>query len=141
MYQQKTKETDQSVLEFIEKIEHPRRKEEAYQLLDLFSEASGHPAKMWGPSIIGFGSIHYKYPTGHEGDMALVGFSPRKAKISIYSMLDADKKQAFLDRLGKHSAGVGCIYVNRLTDIELPVLQELLVATIKDLETRYPNEE
>ena len=99
MYQQKTKETDQSVLEFIEKIEHPRRKEEAYQLLDLFSEASGHPAKMWGPSIIGFGSIHYKYPTGHEGDMALVGFTPRKAKISIYSMLDADKKQAFLTAL------------------------------------------
>jgi hypothetical protein len=73
--------------------------------------------------------------------MALVGFSPRKVKISIYSMLDADKKQAFLDRLGKYSAGVGCIYVNRLTDIELPVLHELLVATIKDLETRYPNEE
>jgi len=140
VYENKTKATDQSVVDFIGQIEHPRRKEEAYQLLELFAETSGYPAKMWGPSIIGFGSVHYKYATGHEGDMGLVGFSPRKAKISIYSMLEAEKKQEFLDRLGKHTSGVGCIYVNRLTDINLVVLKELLLATIEDLQARYPKE-
>jgi hypothetical protein len=141
VYENKTKATDQSVVDFIEQIEHPRRKEEAYQLLELFAETSGYPAKMWGPSIIGFGSVHYKYATGHEGDMGLVGFSPRKAKISIYTMLEAEKKQLFLDRLGKHTSGVGCIYVNRLTDIDLLVLKEMLLATIEDLQARYPKEE
>jgi hypothetical protein len=80
VYELKTKENDNSVLEFIEQIEHPRKKEDAYRLLDLFTETTGYPAKMWGPSIIGFGSYHYKYDSGHEGDAPLVGFSPRKRR-------------------------------------------------------------
>jgi hypothetical protein len=84
MYELKTKENDSSVLEFIESVDNPKKKEDAYKLLDIFTETTGYPAKMWGPSIIGFGSYHYKYATGHEGDPPLVGFSPRKAKISLY---------------------------------------------------------
>lgn len=141
MYEPKTKVTEQSVVDFIEAIDHPRRKEEAYQLVELFHRVTGHEAKMWGPSIIGFGSVHYKYATGHEGDMGLAGFSPRKAKISLYSMLSAERKQEFLTRLGKHTAGVGCIYINRLTDIDLKVLEELIAATAEELKQLYPENE
>ncbi len=84
MYELKTKETENSVIEFIEHVENPKKREDAYKLLDLFTETSGYPGKMWAPSIIGFGSYHYKYQSGHEGDAPLVGFSPRKAKISLY---------------------------------------------------------
>ena len=85
MYELKMKETDHSVIEFIENfVENPKKREDAYQLLDIFTETTGLPAKMWGRSIIGFGSYHYVYKSGHEGDAPLVGFSPRKAKISLY---------------------------------------------------------
>ena len=84
MYEVKTKETDASVIEFIEAVESPKKREDAYRFLDIFTETTGFDAKMWGPSIIGFGSYHYVYKSGHEGDAPLVGFSPRKAKISLY---------------------------------------------------------
>ncbi len=84
MYEQKTKETDNSVIEFIDRVDHPQKREDACRLLDIFTEATGYPAQMWGSSIIGFGSYPYKYASGHEGDAPLVGFSPRKAKISLY---------------------------------------------------------
>ena len=83
-YEAKMKETDDDVIEFIEKVDRPKKREDAYKLLEIFEQTSGFEAKMWGPSIIGFGSYHYKYATGHEGDAPLVGFSPRKAKISLY---------------------------------------------------------
>ncbi len=84
MYELKTKETDSSVIEFIENVENPKKRADAYLLLDIFTNTTGYPAKMWGPSIIGFDSYHYKYASGHEGDAPLVGFSPRKSKISLY---------------------------------------------------------
>lgn len=84
MYELKTKENDRSVIEFIEKVENPKKREDAYKLLDIFTDTTGYPAKMWGPSIIGFGAYHYKYESGHEGDAPLVGFSPRKANEKIY---------------------------------------------------------
>ena len=84
MYEQKTKETDNDVIEFIENVENLKKRADAYTLLDIFKEATGYEAKMWGPSIIGFGSYHYVYKTGHEGDAPLAGFSPRKAKTSLY---------------------------------------------------------
>lgn len=83
MYEQKTKEADHSVVEFLEQVDSPKKREDSYRLLEIFEETSGFPAKMWGPSIIGFGSYHYRYATGHEGDAPFVGFSPRKAKISL----------------------------------------------------------
>lgn len=96
-YEQKMKETDASVIEFIESVESPKKREDAYKLLKIFEETSGYEAKMWGSSIIGFGSYHYKYPTSYEGDAPLVGFSPRKAKISLYFATGDTEREKLLE--------------------------------------------
>ncbi|WP_342423613.1 DUF1801 domain-containing protein [Paenibacillus sp. FSL E2-0178] len=137
MYEQKTKETEQSVTRFIEQIESPGKREDAYKLLDIFSETTGYPAKMWGPSIIGFGTYHYKYATGHEGDAPLVGFSPRKAKISLYFATGDAQREELLQRLGKHTAGKACVYVNKLDDIHTGVLKELIQQSVEFLRETY----
>ena len=98
MYEPKMKENESSVVDFIEKVEQPRKREDAYRLLEIFKDITGFEAKMWGPSIIGFGSYHYKYKSGHEGDAPIVGFSPRKAKITLYLTPDDDVSQELLDR-------------------------------------------
>ncbi len=139
MYEQKTKENENSVYEFIENIEHPRKREDAYKLLEIFEETTGSPAKMWGTSIIGFGSYHYVYPTGHEGDAPYVGFSPRKAKISLYLMLSEDDREQLLSKLGKHTTGKACVYINKLDDIDLEVLKQLIQRSVACLQERYPN--
>jgi hypothetical protein len=138
MYELKTKETENSVIEFIEQVDHPQKREDAYKLLDIFSEATGYPAKMWGPSIIGFGSYHYKYPTGHEGDAPLAGFSPRKAKISLYFATGDTERQALLASLGKHTAGKACVYINKVADIKVEVLKELITQSVQFLKETYP---
>ncbi|WP_370222438.1 DUF1801 domain-containing protein [Cytobacillus sp.] len=138
MYEVKTKENDNSVIEFIEKVESPKKREDAYKLLDIFTETAGYQAKLWGPSIIGFGSYHYKYATGHEGDAPLVGFSPRKAKISLY-FAPGDKKRAeMLERFGKHTTGKACVYINKISDIDVEVLKELIIQSIDFLRETYP---
>lgn len=137
MYEQKTKETDNSVIEFIEQIDSLKKREDAYRLLDIFSETTGYPARMWGPSIIGFGSYHYKYATGHEGDAPLAGYSPRKAKISLYFATGDDERGELLQQLGKHTAGKACVYVNKLDDIDTEVLKELIVQSVEFLQERY----
>ncbi|THE13082.1 DUF1801 domain-containing protein [Bacillus timonensis] len=140
MYELKTKENDASVIEFIEKVDNPKKKEDAYKLLDIFIETSGYPAKMWGPSIIGFGSYHYKYATGHEGDAPLVGFSPRKAKISLYFATGDTKRQELLEKFGKHTSGKACVYINKIADIDVEVLKDLITQSIKFLQETYPSE-
>ncbi|MEH7225332.1 DUF1801 domain-containing protein [Bacillus sp. JJ1566] len=140
MYELKTKENDASVIEFIEKVDNLKKREDAYKLLDIFAETSGYPAKMWGPSIIGFGSYHYKYATGHEGDAPLVGFSPRKAKISLYFAPGDEKRQELLERFGKHTSGKACVYINKIADIDVEVLKELIAQSIKFLQETYPAE-
>lgn len=140
MYELKTKPNDGSVLEFIENVDSGKR-EDAYRLLDLFTETTGYPAKMWGPSIIGFGSYHYKYASGHEGDAPLVGFSPRKDKISLYLSPADPKRDELLARLGKHKAGKGCVYVRKLADIDADVLKELIVHSVKTLKEAYPQQD
>ncbi|MET3574465.1 DUF1801 domain-containing protein [Bhargavaea ullalensis] len=137
MYELKTKETDRDVLEFIEEVENAKKRQDAYRLLDLFTEVTGYPAKMWGPSIIGFGRYHYKYASGHEGDAPLVGFSPRKAKISLYLAGDP-KTDELLKDFGKHTRGKACVYINKVDDIDLSVLQELIRHTVAFLQEQYP---
>ncbi|MCC3356064.1 DUF1801 domain-containing protein [Bacillus sp. REN16] len=139
MYELKTKENDASVIEFIEKVDNLKKREDAYKLLDLFTETSGYPAKMWGPSIIGFGSYHYKYATGHEGDAPLVGFSPRKAKISLYFATGDTKREGLLEKFGKHTSGKSCVYINKMADIDVNVLKELITQSIKFLKETYPD--
>ncbi|MGO4890594.1 DUF1801 domain-containing protein [Anaerobacillus sp. MEB173] len=139
MYELKTKPNDSSVIEFIEKVENPKKREDAYQLLDIFTETTGYEAKMWGTSIIGFGSYHYKYKSGHEGDAALVGFSPRKAKISLYFAPGDTKREDLLQDFGKHTTGKGCVYINKVADIDVEVLKELIMQSITFLQEMYPN--
>lgn len=138
-YELKTKETDHSVIEFIESVGHPKKREDAYKLLDLFTETTGFEAKMWGPSIIGFGSYHYKYESGHEGDAPLVGFSPRKAKISLYFATGDTKREELLKNFGKHTSGKACVYINKISDINVEVLKELIHQSITFLKETYPN--
>lgn len=140
MYEQKTKPTDHSVIEFIEQVESEKKKEDAYRLLDIFTEASGYEPTMWGPSIIGFGSYHYKYPTGHEGDAPLVGFSPRKAKTSLYFATGDTERDELMKQFGKHTAGKACIYINKLADIDVEVLKKLIVQSITFLQKTYPDQ-
>ena len=138
MYELKTKETDASVLEFMQTVPSDKKQEDAYRLLDIYTETTGLKAKMWGPSIIGFGSYHYKYASGHEGDAPLVGFSPRKAKISLYFATGDKKREALLNEFGKHTAGKACVYINKIADIDVEVLKALINLSIKFLQETYP---
>ncbi|MET3193497.1 DUF1801 domain-containing protein [Bacillus sp. OAE603] len=139
MYEPKTKETNNSVIEFIEDVENPKKREDAYKLLDLFSEVTGYEAKMWGQSIIGFGAYHYKYKTGHEGDAPLVAFSPRKAKVSLYFAPDDPHRESLLMNLGKHTTGKSCVYINKLADVDVNVLRSLIENTVKFMKECYPD--
>lgn len=140
----KTKPTEVSVAAFIEAVEHPGKREDAKVLDALFRKVTGEPAAMWGPSIIGYGSYHYRYDSGHEGEMCRVGFSPRKAKHSLYIACTCDgpegaQVEALLTRLGKHSRGNGgCLYVNKLADIDLGVLEETIALGWKTSFENWP---
>lgn len=138
-YEAKMKETDANVVEFIEAVENPKKREDAYKLLEIFEQTSGYPAKMWGPSIIGFGTYHYKYASGHEGDAPLVGFSPRKAKISLYFATGDTTREEALKRFGKYTAGKSCVYINKVDDIDVDVLKEMITQSIAFLQEIYPN--
>ncbi|WP_145318449.1 DUF1801 domain-containing protein [Paenibacillus xylanexedens] len=140
MYKLKTTITDQSVIEFIEQIEHAKKREDAYQLLDIFTETTGYDAKMWGPSIIGFGAYHYRYESGHEGDAPLVGFSPRKAKISLYFATGDSEREELLKDFGKHTTGKACVYINKVADIHVDVLKALIVQSVEFLKETYPDQ-
>lgn len=140
MYEQKTKETNNDVIEFIENVENIKKRADAYKLLEIFTEATGFEAKMWGPSIIGFGSYHYVYKTGHSGDAPFVGFSPRKAKISLYFATGDTDRDALLARFGKHTSGKACVYINKVEDIDTEVLIELIHQSVHFLQTLYPDE-
>ncbi|PAV31613.1 hypothetical protein CIL05_02860 [Virgibacillus profundi] len=140
MYEHKTKENDSSAIEFIESVGNSKKREDAYKLLDIFTETTGYPAKMWGPSIIGFGSYHYKYASGHEGDAALVGFSPRKAKISLYFATGDEKREELLKNFGKHTTGKACVYINKIADIDVDILKALINQSVLFLRETYPEE-
>jgi len=102
----------------------------------LMSEATGEPPQMWGSSIVGFGSYHYKYASGREGDMPIIGFSPRKQNLTLYlTMYTFDEHAELLSKLGKHSLGKGCLYIKRLSDIDLPTLKKLIKASVKKQKT------
>lgn len=141
MYEQKTKENDKSVIDFIERVEKPKKRQDAYRLLDIYAEVTGYPAKMWGKGIIGFGSYHYKYASGHEGDAPLVGFSPRKAKISLYFATGDTQREELLKNFGKHTLGKGCVYINKVADIDIDVLKALINQSVQFLKETYPQQE
>jgi hypothetical protein len=126
MAENKTQKTSVSPKEFIKSVEDPQRREDAYELLKIFEEETGDKPVMWGPSIIGYGQYHYKYASGREGDWFLAGFSHRKQNMSLYVMMGFDKYQDLLGKLGKFKTGKGCLYINKLDDVDREVLRELI---------------
>lgn len=140
MYELKTKQNDNSVIEFIELVDNIKKREDAFRLLDIFTETTGYPARMWGPSMIGFGSYHYKYASGHEGDAPLVGFSPRKSKISLYFAPGDPDREALLEQFGKHTSAKACVYVNKLDDINEDVLRTMIRQSVSFLQKLYPDQ-
>lgn len=136
----KTKATDKDVVEFIQEFSDTEKKaSDALALLDLMEEFTGWKAKMWGPSMIGLGQYHYKSDRSRqEGDWPILGFSPRKAAISLYVYFGGQDQDALLERLGKFKMGKSCIYVKKLEDINLDVLKELMASTIEKVEEKYP---
>ena len=139
MSEPKMRETGKSVTEFIESVDHEKKKADAYRLLEIFEEVTGFEAKMWGPSIIGFGKYHYKYASGREGDAPLVGFSPRKARISLYLAYESEEREKLLANFGKHKTSKACIYVNKLADIDTDVLKDLIKHTVETYQNLYPD--
>jgi hypothetical protein len=139
MVKNKTLETETSVTDFINSVTNEAKRIDIFRLVEIMEEQTGFPAKMWGPAIIGFGSYHYKYESGREGDMLLAGFSPRKAAITLYLAQDPQKKEELLQRLGKHKVGKGCTYIQRLSDINIDVLKEMITNAVDHTKTLYPN--
>lgn len=137
MAKNKTSATTVSVSDFLAIVENEQQQKDSFQLLELMENTSGHPPKMWGPSIIGFGSYYYKYASGHEGAAPLIGFSPRKAAISLYVFTGLEVHEHLLTDLGKFKMGKACIYIKKLSDINLTVLRHLAAETIKFLKTKY----
>ncbi len=122
--------TGEAVAEFVAAVAEERKRADSERLIELMSQATGEPARMWGASIIGFGSYHYRYESGREGDAPLVGFSPRKSALVLYASADTDIKAAILSRLGPHRQGKSCVYVKRLSDLDEAALVELIEAAV-----------
>ena len=135
----KTRPTDASVEAFIDAVDHPRRREDARTLLELMQRVTGEQPVMWGPSIVGYGSYHYRYASGQEADWPITGFSPRKQNLSIYIMTGFEESDELLTRLGKHKTGKSCLYVNKLADVDLDVLEKLVRASVAEMKRRYPD--
>lgn len=134
----KTTATDKDVLNFIQEyVDQDQKKADSLRLIDLMQAWSGFEPKMWGPTIIGFGSYHYKYASGHQGDAPLIGFSPRKAEFSLYVFTATEENKYLLNGLGKFKMGKACIYVKKLADIDLEVLQKLCETSIAYLNEHH----
>ncbi|MGC3943664.1 MAG: DUF1801 domain-containing protein [Chryseolinea sp.] len=138
MAEQKTKPTDQSVDAFLDKISSEQTRDDCRAISKIMKKITGASPKMWGPSIVGFGKYHYKYESGHEGDSCLAAFSPRKAAITIYFMLPDSEREPLLKRLGKHKSSKACIYVKKLADIDVKVLEEIVDRSFKYVNKLYP---
>lgn len=136
MSELKTKATDDSVENFLNSIEHPTRKADGLKLLDLFKEETGERPVLWGSSIVGFGKYNYKYSSGKEMEWFPVGFSPRKQSLSIYIMLEKADLEPFLAKLGKHKKAKGCIYINKMSDVNEDVFREMIHTSINLIRTK-----
>jgi len=137
MADNKTRPTELSVVAFIDAITDPTRRADAKALVKLIQDAIGEKPKMWGPSIIGFGSYHYRYESGREGDMPVIGFSPRKTASVLYNMIGSSGSKTLLAKLGKHTTGKGCLYIKKLADVDQRVLKAMVVESVAAMRARY----
>ena len=132
----KTKPTAVSVKDFIAAVPDEQKRKDSKVLVDMMSKITKEKPKMWGPTIIGFGSYHYKYDSGHEGDMCITGFSPRKAAISVYILMGFNKSPELMKKLGKFKTGKSCLYVKKLSDIDKKVLEELIEESVNYIKNK-----
>lgn len=132
----KTKPTSADVEKFLNSIENEKRRKDAFVILDLMKKVTKEEPKMWGASIIGFGSYHYKYESGREGDWFLAGFSPRKTNFSIYIMSGFKEFDGLLSKLGKHKTGSSCLYINKLEDVDLSILKKMVTLSVKKMKSK-----
>ncbi len=137
MAKNKTTETLGSVAAFINAVEDETKRSDSFRIIELIETQTGFKPKMWGSSIVGFGSYHYKYESGREGDAPLVGFSPRKPAIVFYLSGSFDKRAELLEKLGKHKTEKGCVYVKKLADVDTNVLRKIIVASVKHIKVLY----
>ena len=133
----KTIPTGKSVTKFLEGINRTEKKADAYSLLEMMTSISGEEPTMWGPSIIGFGSYHYRYDSGREGDMLLIGFSPRAQSFSLYVGAGAEHNKEYLKKLGKYRTGKSCLYINRLSDVDIDVLKDIIRTSYNHYKDKY----
>jgi hypothetical protein len=131
MVENKTQATDADVIGFLEQVKDDRKREDSFAILEMMSAVTGEEAKMWGPSIIGFGDVHLRYGSGREVDFFKVGFSPRKASISLYLPNEFDDRDRLLADLGEHTTGKSCVYIKRLEDIDRQALVDLIGAAVR----------
>lgn len=131
MAELKTKPGTGDVIAFLKSIDSPVKREDSFKIMQLMAELSGEEPVLWGNSIIGFGNMHYKYESGREGDWFRVGFSPRKQNISLYLSIYGPVRSDFLNRLGKHKTGAACVYINKLADIDMTVLKEMITDSLE----------
>ena len=133
MAEAKTQPTNQSVKEFLNQIQEPERRADCFEIVKIMEKITGEKPTMWGPSIVGFGSYHYKYASGREGDWPMTGFSPRKKDLTLYIMMGFEKHADLMEKLGKHSTSKSCLYIKRLSDVHIPTLKKLMKIGLKDL--------
>ncbi|MFX1296129.1 MAG: DUF1801 domain-containing protein [Promethearchaeota archaeon] len=137
MAELKTKPNDQNVEEFLKKVENPRKRNDSFEILNLMREVTQEEPIIWGDSIVGFGSYHYKYASGREEDWFQIGFSPRKQSLTICIVPEIERFEDILNRLGKFRTGKSCLYINKLQDINLLTLKELMEKSVKYLRKHY----
>ena len=131
MTEMKTKLNDASIENFLNKVDDKQKREDCFEIVKIMKQVTKEEPKMWGPAIIGFGSYHYKYESGREGDTMQIGFSPRKQNITLYIGLGGDTENPLLKKLGKHTTGKGCLYIKKLADVDKKVLQDLITESFK----------
>jgi hypothetical protein len=131
MAELKTKLNDASVKDFLNKVENEQKRKDSFEIVEMMKQATKEEPKMWGPAIIGFGSYHYKYESGREGDMPIIGFSPRKQNLTLYVGLGDDSENPLLKKLGKHTTGKVCLYIKKLADVDRTILQKLINESAK----------
>lgn len=138
MSELKTKRNDGDVRGYLESVTNKRRREDSLVMLELMREITGEPPEMWGSSIVGFGSYHYKYASGREGDWPVIGFAPRKQSLTLYIMPGFDRYEALMAKLGKYKTGKSCLYINKLDDVNLEVLKALIAESVEYMRRAYP---
>ncbi len=137
MARQKTRENSASVKTYLQSVDNPTRRDDSLAMLALMRDVTGEEARMWGSSIVGFGSYHYVYESGREGDAPLTGFSPRKQNLAIYVMPGFSAYGPLLEKLGKHKTGKSCLYINKLADIDMKVLKTLVQRSVQHMRKKY----